>query len=47
MTEVAKPALADATRFVLPRVMPTEPPSFKRNLDPAVCRDRFRAALPA
>jgi thiamine pyrophosphate-dependent acetolactate synthase large subunit-like protein len=32
--------------FVLLRVAPTEPPAFKRNLDPASCRQRFRAALP-
>jgi phosphonopyruvate decarboxylase len=36
----------NAARFVLLRVKPTDPPSFKRNLDPAACRDRFRAALP-
>src|SRR5437667_8166856 len=35
----------DATVFVLLRVSPTEPPSFKRVMDPALCRDRFRAAL--
>jgi hypothetical protein len=28
------------------RVAPTDPPKFKRNLDPASCRERFRAALP-
>jgi phosphonopyruvate decarboxylase len=31
--------------FVLLRVKPTHPPSFKRDLDPALCRMRFRAAL--
>jgi phosphonopyruvate decarboxylase len=36
----------NAARFVLLRVKPTDPPAFKRNLDPASCRDRFRAALP-
>ena len=36
---------ANATAFVLLRVKPTEPPSFKRVKDPAFCRDRFRAAL--
>ncbi len=36
---------ANATAFVLLRVRPTEPPSFKRVMDPAFCRDRFRAAL--
>ena len=35
----------NATAFVLLRVKPTEPPSFKRDLDPALCRTRFRAAL--
>ena len=35
----------NATSFVLLRVKPTEPPSFKRVMDPALCRDRFRAAL--
>ena len=35
----------NATAFVLLRVAPTEPPSVKRNMDPAFCRDRFRAAL--
>ena len=37
----------NGTAFVLMRVAPTEPPRFKRNLDPSSCRDRFRAALPA
>jgi thiamine pyrophosphate-dependent acetolactate synthase large subunit-like protein len=36
----------NATAFVLLRVKPTPPPSFKRDLDPALCRTRFRAALP-
>jgi thiamine pyrophosphate-dependent acetolactate synthase large subunit-like protein len=31
--------------FVLLRVKPTEPPSYKRDLDPANTRARFRAAL--
>ena len=35
----------NGTAFVLLRVKPTEPPSFKRVMDPAFCRDRFRAAL--
>jgi TPP-dependent trihydroxycyclohexane-1,2-dione (THcHDO) dehydratase len=35
----------NATAFVLLRVKPTEPPTFKRDLDPALCRTRFRAAL--
>ena len=29
--------------FVLLRVKPTEPPAYKRDLDPASCRTRFRA----
>jgi phosphonopyruvate decarboxylase len=35
----------NGTAFVLLRVKPTHPPSFKRDLDPALCRMRFRAAL--
>jgi phosphonopyruvate decarboxylase len=35
----------NGTAFVVLRVAPAEPPSFKRNFDPAVCRNRFRAAL--
>jgi thiamine pyrophosphate-dependent acetolactate synthase large subunit-like protein len=31
--------------FVLLRVKPSEPPPAKRNMDPALCRNRFRAAL--
>jgi phosphonopyruvate decarboxylase len=31
--------------FVVVRVRPTEPPPFRRNLDAAFCRTRFRAAL--
>jgi thiamine pyrophosphate-dependent acetolactate synthase large subunit-like protein len=34
----------NATSFVLLRVKPTEPPSYKRDLNPASCRVRFRAA---
>jgi hypothetical protein len=30
--------------FVLLRVKPTEPPTYERDLDPAICRTRFRAA---
>jgi thiamine pyrophosphate-dependent acetolactate synthase large subunit-like protein len=37
----------NGTAFVLLRVKPTEPPSFKRDLDPARCRVRFKAALAA
>ncbi len=35
----------NGTAFVLLRVKPTEPPSFPRILDPAGCRNRFRASL--
>jgi phosphonopyruvate decarboxylase len=35
----------NGTAFVLLRVKPTHPPSFKRDLDPALCRMRFRIAL--
>jgi Thiamine pyrophosphate enzyme, C-terminal TPP binding domain len=35
----------NGTAFVVLRVKPTDPPAFKRNLDPAACRNRFRAAL--
>ena len=34
----------NATSFVLLRVKPTEPPSYKRDLNPAACRVRFRSA---
>ena len=33
------------TSFVLIRVATRPPPQFKRNLDPASCRERFRVAL--
>ena len=35
----------NGTAFVLLRVKPTEPPAYKRNLDPAECRVRFRTAV--
>jgi thiamine pyrophosphate-dependent acetolactate synthase large subunit-like protein len=35
----------NGTAFVLMRVKPTHPPSFKRDLDPALCRMRFREVL--
>jgi len=35
----------NGTALVLLRVKPTEPPKFKRDLDPARCRLRFRTAL--
>ena len=35
----------NGTAFVVLRVMPDDPPPYKRNLDPAACRIRFRAAL--
>ena len=31
--------------FILLRVKPTDPPAFKRNMDPSACRNRFRTAL--
>lgn len=31
--------------FVLLKVRPGDPPAYKRNMDPAACRVRFRAAL--
>jgi phosphonopyruvate decarboxylase len=36
---------ANGTAFVVLRVKPTDPPAFKRNMDPSVCRNRFRTAL--
>ncbi|MBV8573758.1 MAG: aldehyde dehydrogenase [Acetobacteraceae bacterium] len=36
---------ANGTAFVLLRVKPTDPPVFKRNMDPSACRSRFRTAL--
>jgi thiamine pyrophosphate-dependent acetolactate synthase large subunit-like protein len=35
----------NGTAFVLMRVKPTDPPSYKRDLNPATTRTRFRAAL--
>jgi phosphonopyruvate decarboxylase len=35
----------NGTAFVLLRVKPTDPPSYKRDLNPATTRTRFRAAL--
>jgi phosphonopyruvate decarboxylase len=35
----------NASSFVLLRVKPTDPPPFKRNLDPSACRTGFRIAL--
>jgi phosphonopyruvate decarboxylase len=34
----------NGTAFVLLRVKPTEPPDYRRDLNPAVCRARFRVA---
>lgn len=31
--------------FIVLRVAPAEPPAYKRNFDPAACRNRFRGAL--
>jgi phosphonopyruvate decarboxylase len=48
-TEIAEGARlireGNGTAFVLLRVKPTEPPAYKRNLDLAECRVRFRTAL--
>ncbi len=35
----------NGTAFVVLRVKPTEPPAYKRNMDLAFCRNRFRTAL--
>jgi len=35
----------NGTAFVLLRVKPTDPPAFKRNMDPSACRNRFRSML--
>ena len=35
----------NGTAFVVLRVKPTDPPAFKRNMDPSACRNRFRGAL--
>lgn len=35
----------NGTAFVCLRVKPTNPPTYRRLLDPAACRHRFRAAL--
>lgn len=53
-TIASREALADGPRllregngtvFVVLRVKPTDPPAFKRNMDPSGCRSRFRGAL--
>ena len=36
---------SNATSFVLLRVKPTDPPTFKRDMNAAACRVRFRRAL--
>jgi len=36
---------SNGTAFVVLRVKPTDPPAFKRNMDPSACRHRFRTAL--
>jgi len=36
---------ANSTAFVLLRVAPTEPPTYRRDLDAAHCRNRFKAAI--
>jgi phosphonopyruvate decarboxylase len=35
----------NGTAFIVLRVKPDDPPPFKRDLDPASCRTRFRTAL--
>jgi len=35
----------NGTAFVVLKVKPDDPPPYKRNLDPAACRVRFRTAL--
>jgi len=35
----------NGTAFVVLRVKPDDPPPYKRNMDPAACRVRFRTAL--
>ena len=35
----------NGTAFVVLRVKPTDPPAYKRNFDPAFCRNRFKTAL--
>jgi thiamine pyrophosphate-dependent acetolactate synthase large subunit-like protein len=35
----------NGTAFVVLRVKPDDPPPYKRNMDPAACRTRFRGAL--
>jgi phosphonopyruvate decarboxylase len=35
----------NGTSFVLLRVKPSEPPAYKRLMDPAACRVRFRMGL--
>lgn len=35
----------NGTAFVVLRVKPTDPPAYKRNMDPASCRNRFKSAL--
>jgi len=53
-TIAAESEIADGARllregngaaFVVLRVAPAEPPAYKRNFDPAACRNRFRGAL--
>src|ERR1700746_1438829 len=35
----------NGTAFIVLKVKPDDPPPYKRNLDPASCRERFRRAL--
>jgi len=36
---------SNGTAFVVLKVKPDDPPPYKRNMDPASCRVRFRNAL--
>lgn len=38
-------ATAPGPRFLLARVLPTAPSAYKRNMDPAACRHRFKNAF--
>ncbi len=35
----------NGTAFIVLKVKPDDPPPYKRNMDPAACRVRFRGAL--
>ena len=46
-TEVLTDRLEEFNLFLVVRVLPTLPCEFKRNLDPAACRVRFRQEFQA